>query len=129
MTPAMQRGGILVIVVVLYAIKPLLLRQCRSSWLRLMAFGTLSVSAIPLIHRLSTDWDNPCVSHLSPLIGDPVIVLTVPFISFLIDAWRPDKTFFPHWKWRTPLEIMVVLPVWAALWIAVELLILGWVWI
>lgn len=125
----MQYGGNLAIVVALYAIKPVLLRRCRSFWLRLMAFGALAACAIPLVHRLSTDWNNPDVSHLSPLIGDPIIVLTVPLTSFLIDAWRPDKTFVPHWKWRTPLEILIVLPVWAALWMAVEFFILDWVWI
>ncbi len=124
----MSYAGNFGIVIGFYAVKPILLRFCRSRWAQLAAFLFLVACAVPLIHSLSTDWDNPDVSRLSPLIGEPILVLAVPLFSFLFDIPQPNRTFFPNWKWRIPLEIFVILPLWGAIWIAVEFFFLDWVW-
>jgi hypothetical protein len=62
-------------------------------------------------------------------VGNPIATLTVPTVSFVTDLVRRAAGQPGGWYWRVPLEILVGVPLGVYLWVYVEVLVLGWVWI
>ena len=116
-------GGL--IIVVLFIAK-LYLVQTFTRRKAAFCFVTLLVVAIPLAWAISPDWNNPSVAQISNWIGTPIVLLTVPAVSLLIDLSSPKQ----HPTLPTnAIELLIGVPVWFFCWLFVEFAILGWVWI
>jgi hypothetical protein len=88
----------------------------------------LLASLLPAVWLLvAFDWDNEAVSDLANWVGYPVALLGVPAAFACYDALTLSR---PHAGWyaaRSLLEVAVLVPLWAVVWVFVEFLLLGWV--
>jgi hypothetical protein len=76
-----------------------------------------------------TDWNNPNVRRIACWIGNPIILLFVPTVSFLFDLRTGTPPDVRRYAGRTVIEVLLFLPLWFFVWVYAELLVLGWVWI
>lgn len=85
-------------------------------------------AAIPITWWLSPDWGNRHVFPIANFVGTPMLLLTVPVASFLLDLQEEHPA--AGWKRlvRNGIEWFVAIPIWFFVWISVELS-LGWLWI
>jgi len=112
----------------LYVLKAFLFRKVKSSWLVLACFCFGVALMVPITWLIAADWDNPHVFRIAIWIGDPIGVLAVPCVSFLVDFLRGRRDM-GQWQVRVPLEMLVLAPVWFYLWMWIQFLCLGWVWV
>ena len=74
------------------------------------------------------DWANPHVTLNGNWFGTPVMLLTVPTISFLFDLFSSGEKS-THWLViRSLVEGLILLPLWAYCWIWISLA-MGFMWI
>ena len=110
----------------LYAIKLALFRSAQS-WSRITAyFAAALLLAIPITWLISPDWKNQDVSRYSIWIGTPLLVLTVPFLSFLYDCFRDGRSV-RQLVIRPLIEIFVIIPIWAFIWLWITIFVFQWV--
>jgi len=89
-------------------------------------FVAVFFGAIPLTWVISPDWNNPSVAPIANWVGSPIILLTVPAVSFLIDIASASSH---HSMLRNVFELGVGVPLWGVSWILFEFTVLGWGWI
>ncbi|MFT3880906.1 MAG: hypothetical protein QM703_14740 [Gemmatales bacterium] len=119
-------GG-LGLILFLYLAKAVVLRYVRESAFALVAFVYLAALCVPIAWALSPDWKNRSILPIANYVGTPIIIMTVPCLSFLIDLSRRPKDTAKEWYWRIPLEVVVFVPLWFYFWVFFEV-VLGWVW-
>lgn len=112
----------------LYVLKALLFRFVRSPVFLLLGFMFGVAVAVPCTWLISPDWENEHISRIAIWVGDPVGILTVPCASFIIDFVR-GRHEMRSWRIRVPLEVFVAVPAWFYVWVWIQFLVLGWVWI
>jgi hypothetical protein len=121
------------LILFLYGVKAAALRHLRPALLAGVAFFGAVVLCVPLTWALSPDWHNPNVLRIAVYVGSPIACLAVPCASFLVDlacrsAGGPGEPSAAP-PWRLPVELLIAVPAWIYLWVWVEVLVLGWVWI
>ncbi|HQR06676.1 MAG TPA: hypothetical protein PLN21_07635 [Gemmatales bacterium] len=121
-------GG-LGLILFLYVAKAVVLKYVRQPSSALAYYLFAVGLCVPIAWGLSPDWNNWNVRRISNYVGTPIIIVTIPLISFLFDLYRKTQGTQKSWYWRIPLEILVLVPVWFYFWVFFELLVLGWVWI
>jgi hypothetical protein len=110
----------------LYAIKLALFRSAQS-WSRITAyFAAALLLAIPIRWLISPDWKNQDVSRFSIWIGTSLLVLTVPFLSFLYDCFRDGRSV-RQLVIRALIEIFIIMPIWAFIWLWITIHVFQWV--
>ena len=107
----------------LYAAKALLLRAVRSRSIRIASFLLVTMACVPLAWLISPDWHNPNVREIANWIGTPLVIITVPTVSFLYDYHR-RATAIDYG--RAVVEAFIAVPIWALLWFAMEVFVLRW---
>jgi hypothetical protein len=115
-----------IVVISLYAIRIFLYRKVSDRKLIIALFCCSIILVLPVIWFFSPDWNNPDVLRISNWVGTPIIVLGVPYISFLVDIFRFNQKLRPAYV-RFAIEIFVGVPLWAYVWVLIELFILGWI--
>jgi hypothetical protein len=75
------------------------------------------------------DWYNHFVYYIECWVGYPIMIWTVPTISFLIDLQAPGTPTRRRYLIRSAIEIVVLIPVWWIFWVFFSFFILGWFWI
>jgi hypothetical protein len=121
--------GIAGIILFLYVFKALVLRFVQKDILARLLFIAAVALCIPLTWTLSVDWDNPHASRIATYVGYPVLILTVPCVSFLFDLRRQQwGAVMPGGCgcWRIPLELLIMVPLWIVFWAYFMIFILGW---
>jgi hypothetical protein len=114
------------LIVFLHAVKAFSLHYLRPA-LAGMTFSSITALCVPATWALSPDWDNESVLWVANYVGNPVMTLTVPIVSFLIDWTRPWAGPSSRWWLRVPFEWLVAVPVWFYFWVCLEFFVLGWV--
>ena len=95
----------------LYGYKALLFRFVRSPGL-LPGYFFLGVAlAVPVTWLTSPDWNNEFTQRIAIWIGDPVAILAVPCVSFLVDYFTGRRDM-KYWPIRVPVEIFGIVPAW-----------------
>jgi hypothetical protein len=120
--------GLFLVVISLYAIKFFLIRKVSNRNVITALFGCSIILVLPVIWFFSPDWNNPHVLRISNWLGTPIIVLGIPCVSFLLDLFRHNQNLRPTYV-RFAIEIIFGVPLWAYVWILIELFVLGWIWI
>lgn len=117
------------IVLGLTAWKAFLLRPPTRRFMAAVFFAAAVSLCVTPVHRLISVWNDPSASRMVPLIGDPIAVLGVPVVSFLVDLRDPEATFFRLRPVRVIFEVFVAIPLWMCVVNWIEFFVLGWVWI
>jgi hypothetical protein len=112
----------------LYALKAALFRRAISPFRTLVYFLAAVALAVPVIWLFCPAWNTFNSAPIAHWVGTPIMVLTVPCISFLFD-YANGRRSKGRWSIRLPLEIFVGVPVWASIWVWIMLLALEWIWI
>lgn len=118
-------GGFL-LVLDLYGTKVFLFHFIRSRGVLLASFLVITMAAVPVAWLISPDWQNPNVREIANWIGTPLILLTVPTISFLYDYYRGAANLGSAWYCRSLVEVFIGVPAWGLLWVALEIFVLRW---
>jgi hypothetical protein len=123
-------AGSLALILMLYAVKFLVLRQPVNWAAAVGLFVTATAIAVPGTYLLASDWGNPNVAPTAIYVGNPIASLGVPCASFAWD-WATREPGRVPWgrAWRTSLELLIGVPLWVVCWIYIEFLGLGWIWI
>jgi hypothetical protein len=116
------------LIIALYGFKALLFRFVRSSGFLLGYFFLGVALIVPVTWLTSPDWNNQHVYRISIWVGDPIGILTVPCVSFLVDYVR-NRRDMKYWHIRVPIEVLVVVPAWFYVWVLIQVFILNWAWI
>lgn len=122
-------AGSVGLILFLYTVKAVTLRHVRGVAMAGISFAIATVLCVPVTWLLSPDWDNQHVLRIEIYVGNPMITLAIPCISFLIELIRRSVGRAGGWLWRVPLEIFIAVPAWLYCWVYFELLVLGWIWI
>ena len=117
------------LILFLYAAKAVILHHICQAALAGGIFVAVAALCVPVTWGLSPDWDNEFVLPAGNYFGSPIGTLTIPCGSFFIDLARRSAGCKDDWYWRVPLEILVGIPAWVYLWVYIQFLVLGWVWI
>jgi hypothetical protein len=112
------------LIIALYGFKALLFRFVRLPILLLGGFLLGVALAVPVTWLTSPDWDNDCVHRIAIWVGDPVGILAVPCVSFLVDCFKGRRDM-RNWPIRVPVEVFVAVPVWVIMWVQF-MVALGW---
>jgi hypothetical protein len=120
-------AGSFALILALYAWKWILLRNLRHRGISLSFFLVGVALSAPVASLLSCDWDNDQVRAISNYVGNPVVVLTVPTVSYAHDLTRRLKPDPKRFVLRTVCELAIAVPGWFFLWLLCEVCILGWV--
>ena len=105
------------------------LDQQRAFWLFIASISMW----LPIIYRFAPNWSNRFVSSSALIIvGEPVALFGVPFLSFVFDLSIRERTtsrrFFAFYCVRSVIEAAFILTIWR--WLCVYAwLRLGWLWI
>jgi hypothetical protein len=104
------------VLVFIYAAKRLLCRvpPSRDLWLYLLVL----VSSLPYIWFLVVvDWFNPYTPWLFCWIGYPILIWTVPTVSFLNDRLNSEVLSTGLYVFRSVLEVVSFFPIWSVIWV------------
>jgi hypothetical protein len=112
------------LIIALYGFKALLFRFVRSPIILLGGFFLGTALAVPVTWLTSPDWDNDYVHRVAIWVGDPVGILAVPCVSFLVDYFRGRRDM-RNWPIRVPVEVFVGVPAWIIMWVQI-MAALGW---
>ncbi|CAN5150515.1 hypothetical protein BH11PLA2_BH11PLA2_39960 [soil metagenome] len=123
--PAVSLIVCYILVFYLYVIKYAFLRH-RRNLMTVAVFGTGIAICIPVLWLLSPDWNNPGVLLIGNYVGIPIAILTVPVLSFVVDLLRGSNFQTEEYRWRVPVEFLIVIPGWFMFWIVFEFQVLGW---
>jgi hypothetical protein len=119
-----------VLILSLYAVKALALRNDRSRALGFVMFLAAIVVSVPLICVVSPLRGDGGLFPEAIYIGEPISTLLIPCLSFLWDWTRPGVKRHPRaWLWRVPLEVLIAVPLWFYAWHFSQLFVLQWKWI
>ena len=110
----------------LYGLKIFLFRRVHQPRVVFCLFILGVCLALPITWLLSPDWDNQWVQRIGIWVGEPIGALTVPCVSFLYDYFSGQREI-GRWYVRVPVEILILIPVWAFIWVQIMCWILGWV--
>ncbi len=116
------------IILSLYALKAALFRRESSPRRMLVWFLAAVALAVPITWLISPDWNNRDVARISNWVGTPIMVLTVPCLSFFFD-YANGRRSKGRWYIRIPLEVLVGVPGWVFGWALIELFVFGWIYI
>jgi hypothetical protein len=73
------------------------------------------------------DWDNEAVAAIGNWIGTPITLFVVPTAFAFYDAIAGVRLSAGWYAARSLVEVVVLVPVWAVLWVLVgEMFLLGW---
>lgn len=113
--------------VFLYSIKLFINLKASSRMARISSYLALLVSSWAIIYYVFVDWNNGSESRLYHWLGVPIILLTIPTVTFFKDLVRDNRQSLSSLVKRSVLEVVVVFPVWV---IATLLIFarLGWVY-
>lgn len=115
------------LILLLYAIKAVVLRNLRHDAAAFAAFFVAVACCVPVAWALSPDWNNRSVRQIANYVGTPIALMTVPSVSFLIDLARRSAGQQGRSRWRLPLELLLGVPAWLMFWLFLEFFVLGWV--
>ena len=116
------------VVLSLCGLKALLFRFVRSRQLILACFFLGVALLTPVTWLVSPDWNNEYIYRIAIWVGEPVAVLAVPCVSFLLDYFK-GRRGMGRWQLRVPLETFVAMPVWIFIWAWIQFSVLGWEWV
>lgn len=115
----------LVVILSLYVLKAALF-DCVSSPRRvLMGFLIGIVLAVPVTWFITPDWNSPEMAPIAKWVSMPVILLTVPCLSFFYD-YANGRRSKGRWYIRVPLEVCIAGPLWAFVWLLLEINVFRW---
>jgi hypothetical protein len=118
------------LILMLYAVKALALRNDRNRALAFVMFMAAIVVSVPVACLISPLRGDSGVYPEAIYIGQPLSTLLVPCLSFLWDWIRPGPKRHPRaWLWRVPLEVLIAVPLWFYAWQLFQLFVLEWTWI
>src|SRR5262249_39021675 len=88
----------------------------------------LLASLVPAVWLLVVwDWDNHAVAPVANWVGIPVALLLVPTAAAWHDVATATRLTPTGYAARSLLEVLVLVPVWGCIWVALEFLLLSWV--
>jgi hypothetical protein len=117
-----------ILILGLYVVKAWLLRRVANPRHAALLFACIAGFCVPVTWAVCPDWNKRNVFPIANYVGDPIMTLTVPCLSFAYDLIRRMNGARPSWLWRLPIELLAI-PCWVVAWAFFELLVLGWVWI
>jgi hypothetical protein len=109
----------------LYAVQALLFRHLRSGVAIFGAYCAAIALAVSVTWLTSPDWNNELALRISVWVGTPVALLSVPVASFLFNLLSGHRGL-RFWYIRIPIEVLLLVPIWFALWFHI-MLSFGWV--
>jgi hypothetical protein len=113
----------------LYALKFLLVKRIRDRPAAAAFYAALAALSLPYIYAfVITDWSGYDFDLLACRVGVPALLLAVPTASFLLDLRAREPPPPAYYALRTAAEVFLLLPLWASIWICIELVFLGWIW-
>ena len=123
-------GGHVCLILFLYLLHLALLRRPRNLMVRVGIFGLAVFLSIPFLYYVSQEWNSRfLVSTLAIYIGEPVMFLTIPALSFFVDSYSRTKSwplYLLVWRWIG--EVVILLPLWV-MGCSWAMLCMQWYWI
>jgi hypothetical protein len=114
---------------IVYLAKAAILHRRPSVTADVLWFAPFLALAVPVTWALDPDWNNPHWYPVASWVGTPVILLTVPAVSFALDLWTLTRLGRIRSAWWIPLELLIVLPAWTVFWVFFSFYVLEWGWI
>lgn len=91
-----------------------------------LAYATIVVMLIPFIWFFAVDdWDAEFASYQHCWIGYPILIITVPTISFFFQL-AIKRSLLSVTLWGM-VELTIGIPLWLIIWLNVEYLLLRWI--
>jgi len=110
---------------VLYVVKFRILTFRVQPWLALLLYLVVVAALLPYLYCRITDiWND---DKMAKSVGVPIIVFTVPTVSFLYDTLEHKLPSLKSYAIRSLIEIVVFVPVWNLAWTLIMLFVIGWI--
>jgi hypothetical protein len=119
------------LLVVIYVAKRWIVRCASSLRAAIGWYGLAVACSLPYIWFLVVlDWQNPHVFRLACWVYDPLGIWAVPTLSFTWDIMhRTPGLSEVAYLARSLVELVLIIPVWLAVWVFISFLFLGGGWI